>query len=156
MLHPLSAVVPLLLLLPNLLLIRYPFTGAPPRASAGLLQLTLTAAETVGRMGVLLAPLFYPLRLDGRGAWLALAFMLFALLSYYSGWVRYIRSDRQYKPLFAPMLGLPVPMAVFPCLYALAVSVLFDTYVLAAFAVLFAVGHIGNSLRTRRKLLVEE
>jgi len=45
------------------------------------------------------------------------------------------------------MLGIPVPMAVFLCLYFFAASIVLHSILFFIFAASFALGHIANSYR---------
>ncbi|MFB9279466.1 hypothetical protein ACFFT4_31295 [Cohnella cellulosilytica] len=144
MLHPASLLIPLLILLPNLVFVRFPPTNPPARRTANLL---LKASEAIGRLGVMVIPLFYSMRAERSYETISLIVMLAAILFYYWGWIEYLRSDRSYARLLAPMLGIPVPMAVFPCLYFLAASIVLHSILFFVFAAIFALGHIANSCR---------
>jgi len=142
MFHPISLVIPFLILLPNLAFIWLPPKN-PPTQKAYLPF--LKAAEALGRFGVIAVPLFYPDHLNNPYEIVSAVFMLATLLLYYWGWINYFRSDREYKRLLSPMLGIPVPMAVFPSLYFLLSSVVLHSVGLLLFAAMFAVGHVANS-----------
>ncbi len=144
MLHPASLLIPLMILLPNLVFVRFPPTSSPPRRTINLL---LNACEAIGRLGVMVVPLFYSMRAERSYETISLIVMLAALLFYYKGWIRYLRSDRSYARLLTPMLGIPVPMAVFPCLYFFAASVVLHSILFFIFSASFAFGHITNSYK---------
>jgi hypothetical protein len=147
LLHPASLIIPLLIVLPNLIFIRFPPANPPTRPNPSLL---LDAAETIGRLGVMAVPLFYPMRIHQSYEMISLIVMLTTLLLYCRGWLKYVRSDRDYSRLLTPMLGIPVPMAVFPCLYFLVASVVLHSVLFFVFAAVFAIGHIANSLKDYR------
>lgn len=149
MLHPTSLIIPLLILLPNLIFVRFPPANPPSRPNPSLL---LNVGEAIGRLGVMAIPLFYPMQIHQSYEMISLIVMLAALLLYYRGWIKYLRSDRNYRRLLTPMLGIPVPMAVFPCLYFLAASVLLHSVLFFVFSAVFAVGHIANSIRDERRM----
>ncbi len=144
MLHPVSLLIPLMILLPNLVFVRFPPTSPPARRTTNLF---LNTCEAIGRFGIMVVPLFYSMRAERSYETISLIVMLAALLFYYSGWFMYLRSDRSYARLLAPMLGIPVPMAVFPCLYFFAASFVLHSILFFIFAAGFALGHITNSYR---------
>ncbi|MDF2927218.1 MAG: hypothetical protein K0R57_6132 [Paenibacillaceae bacterium] len=150
MFHPLSLIIPLLILLPNLLFLRWPPRGRPAADQAPKESLLLKASEGAGQLGVMAAPLFFSIQLESAYEAVSLTGMLLCLLFYYLGWVRFFTGNREYRLLFAPMLGIPAPMAIFPVVYfMLAAAVLGSGYMLL-FSLILAAGHIPISLRTSR------
>ena len=82
-----------------------------------------------------------------RGASLdALVFMALALGFYYAGWARYALKGHRFSLLFAPMLGVPLPMAISPVIYFLAAAVFLRSWPLGIAALLLGVGHVFVSL----------
>lgn len=76
--------------------------------------------------------------------------MLICLGLYYSGWIRYFAKGRRYPLLFAPLLGIPLPMAVGPVTYFLAASFFLRSPALCGAAVLLGIGHIYIAAADRR------
>jgi len=151
MYHPLNLLLSLLILLPNLLLIRWKPVHMPHWTEVSEHPL-LVAAERLGQPAVLIIPVFHSLQVRTPVEIAALGAMLAALLFYYAGWLRFFSARREYRRLFAPLLGVPVPMAVAPVVYfALTAVVLHSPYQLLAAAV-FGVGHIPISWSTRKRL----
>lgn len=143
MFHPVSLWVPLLILLPNLLFFRFEPQNMPDKTTRNRF---FTGAEFIGRMGVIMVPLFYTLHLQNGFEVLALIVMLFSLGIYYYGWVRYFRNGRPYRLLFTPLMGIPVPLALSPVLYFLSASVLLHSGYLLLFSFILGAGHIPASL----------
>lgn len=112
MVHVTSLLIPAMMLLPNLLFIAWPPTSMPELKDLKESLLHKTA-EGIGRAGVVVLPLFSAVRVEGGFERIAIVLMLLSLGLYVFGWLRYLRGDRQYRLLYAPMLGIPVPMAVF-------------------------------------------
>ena len=141
-------------LLPNLLFILLPPQRVPPAQPSGAARghLALTMLERGGQAGVVLLPLFLPMGPFGPWQWVAAAAMAAGLLFYAAGWLRYLRGGRGYRLLFAPMAGVPAPMAISPALYFLALAVLLRSPWMAAAAAMFAAGHVPISLRSGRAL----
>ncbi|RXZ81743.1 hypothetical protein EBB07_13905 [Paenibacillaceae bacterium] len=143
MFQPLSLITPVLILLPNLMFFKFPPQNMPSEQNK---KWIFTAAEGIGRVGVILFPLFLSIHIQTTYEIISLLVMLLSLMMYYVGWIRYFRNDRQYKLLFAPLWGIPVPLAIFPSLYFLFAAVLTHSYGLFIFSVILAIGHIPNSL----------
>lgn len=142
--------IPLLVLLPNLLMVRFPPTQRPEDAPG--VSRWLEALERLGQAGAFVIPCFYRIRIQGAVASVALAVMALALSSYYLGWLRYVRQGQRYALLFAPMWGIPLPMAVWPVIYFGAAAVLARSWPLAAATMVFAIGHLAVSAHERRKM----
>lgn len=58
--------------------------------------------------------------------------------------------DRSYALLFEPFLGVPLPLAISPIVYLLAVSVLFGSWYLALATVILGIGHLSISFQESR------
>ncbi len=131
--HITGMLISLLILLPNLI-----FFMTKPENMPG---------KGIGRIGVFILPVFSAIHLEKTADFIALTGMVIALLFYYAGWMRYYKSKREYRLLFSPLMGMPVPMAVSPVVYFIfAATVLRSPYLFIAAAIL-AVGHIPGSLR---------
>ncbi|SEN28855.1 hypothetical protein SAMN04487895_10153 [Paenibacillus sophorae] len=150
MFHPMSLIIPFLILLPNLMFIRLqPRNGPNQGEEKG--NPILSAAEGVGRLGVFIIPIFSSVHIDHSYEVISLIGILISLSLYYIGWIRYFGRGREYNLLFAPMIGIPVPLAVSPVLYFLFASVVLHSVYLFICGVLFAIGHIPNSLNSYKK-----
>lgn len=142
--------IPLLILLPNALLLRFPPTEKPRGASG--VNRWLEALERLGQVGVFVIPCFYRIRIQGTIAVMSLSIMALALDCYYRGWLRYMQQGRRYALLFAPLWGIPLPMAVMPVIYLGAAAVLLRSWPLAAATVVFAAGHLAVSAHEQRRM----
>lgn len=149
MLYPWSLVIPLMILLPNLLFFRGQ-SGEQHVTQAALP--VFTAAEGIGRAGVMITPVFVPIRLHSDLENVSLMVMVLSLLVYYLGWVRYFRHGRAYDLLYAPMLGVPVPLAISPILYFGLSSLVLHSIYMLLFSLILAAGHIPGSLREYRRI----
>jgi hypothetical protein len=146
-LHPLSLLVTAAVLLPNVLFVAFP----PARRDAygkPREPLFLAILEKTGQAASFILPLLYPLSFTGALAITAWGVMGLALAFYYAGWVRYLVGKRDYALLFAPMAGIPVPMAVSPVLYFACASAVLGSPWQAAAALVLGVGHITITART--------
>lgn len=142
------------ILLPNLLVIFFPpilpnqiqtRKKQPPKWWRYILAL-----EQIGRLGIFVLPLFWEVHLAGNVSIIALVLMAFCLVLYYVCWIRYLIRGRAILLLFQHLLFIPVPLAVFPVLYFLFASILLQSWPVAAAAVVFALGHIPESIRAWR------
>jgi hypothetical protein len=142
--------IPLLVLLPNVLMVRFPPTERPEDASG--VNRWLEALERLGQAGVFVIPCFFRIRIQDTIAVVSLAAMAMALVGYYLGWLRYMRQGQRYALLFAPLWGIPLPMAVMPVIYFGAAAALVRSWPLAAATVVFAIGHLAVSAHERRRI----
>ncbi|MBN1811999.1 MAG: hypothetical protein JXA14_09205 [Anaerolineae bacterium] len=142
--------IPLLVLLPNVLLMHFPPTGRPEDTSGvnGWLELL----ERLGQPGVFVIPCFYRIRVQGATAATSLVVMVLALVCYYRGWLRYVQQGRHYALLFASLWGIPLPMAAMPIIYFGAAAALVRSWLLAVATLVFAIGHLAVSEHERRKI----
>ena len=145
-------VIPLLVLFPNLLLMRFPPTGKPADASG--VNRWLDLLERIGQAGVFVIPFFYRPRIQGALATISLVAMTLALVCYYLGWLRYMRQGRHYALLFAPLWGIPLPLAVMPVIYFGAAAVLVRSWDLALATLVFAIGHLAVSEHECRRAAI--
>ena len=149
MLHPYSLIIPLLILMPNLLFMKWKPINVP--ADMPKQNTLLSAAEGIGRTGVFALPLFYTVQGDTSYEIAALIGMALSLGLYYLGWARFFSGNRKYALLYSPMFGIPVPLAVAPAAYFLLASAVLHSPYLLILGVLFAFSHIINSLKLAPK-----
>jgi hypothetical protein len=138
-------VVPILLLAPNLL-----FFFMPPLNTPGDngVPLVLIIAENIGRIATLTIPAFYALSFNKNFTKPALVLACLALIIYYAAWIRYFSGGRAFELLGAPLLGIPLPLAVTPTIFLLASSYLLSSGPLLAAALWFGFFHIWISAIT--------
>jgi hypothetical protein len=142
---PLGGLIPVAVLLPNILfLLRPPVATDLPPGGPQESQL-LTGLERIGQIGTFGLPFFYPVHVVSSSDRLALLLMGCALAVYYVGWARYVAEGRHERLFYAPLLGIPLPMAVMPVVYFAVASYLLGSVWLALAVAVFAVGHIGVS-----------
>lgn len=145
-------IITLLILWPNLLWLFFPPKDAPGKAQEQGDGRFLVILEWIGRLGVFVIPVFYAIEVESMVQGISLGIMAVALLVYYSGWARYFYRGRLYTLLFAPLMALPVPLAISPVLYFAAASVLLASWPLALATALLGATHIPISYRSYRAL----
>jgi hypothetical protein len=106
--------------------------------------------EWVGRAAVLFLPTLY--RFEAGGNDIARWSMVAALAFYYLGWLRYFVGGRKARLLYAPLLQVPVPLAVSPVVFFLAASVALQAWPLAIAAVVFGAAHVALAWTEHRRL----
>ncbi|MDF2936233.1 MAG: hypothetical protein K0Q90_1606 [Paenibacillaceae bacterium] len=145
-----SFIIPVLVMLPS---VSFMFLSPRnmPAPDEKRVHPVLTAAEAMGRAGTVVLPLFFPFHLERWYGIAALAGMAVCLLLYYAVWIVYYRGGRDFARLFAPIWGIPVPLAVFPSVYFLFASVVLHAAPLLAAGLIFGYAHIAVSLRTYRR-----
>ena len=97
--------------------------------------------ERTGQVASFVIPFFHEVRIESSQEAAGLAGMMLALGLYYLGWARYVLQGRAYRLLYAPLLGIPLPMALAPVAYFLLASVVLRSPLLALAAVVLGVGH---------------
>jgi hypothetical protein len=150
----LGGVLSIAIAAPNLAWLVFPSRDAGRQAEAEAVQPPLVRAlglmERAGRVGVLTIPFFYDIALVGaleKGALLA---VLAALSIYYVCWARYFAGGRHDVALYAPLLGIPLPMAVAPVVAFGTGAIVLHSIPLAAAALLLGASHIPLSRRRAR------
>lgn len=134
-----------LVLLPNALMLIAPPSDVPPSAEArSRLDRAMELVERVGQIGCFIAPVVSGAFVLGAQP-VALAVAAAALALYYVCWARYLLRGRRFELLFAPLIGLPLPMAVAPIVCFAATAMLLHSWLLATAVVVLAVGHLYMS-----------
>lgn len=132
--------IPLFLMLPNFLWMAY--QGSSNLDEPGQEPLWLRIFENIGRLAVLLLPAFFVINPVRRFSIPALVLMGLCLSLFYAAWVRYFAGGRAHGLLKAPLLGVPVPMAVFPIIYLLLSSYLMGSWWMFGASVMFGAAHL--------------
>lgn len=134
-------------LAPNALLIAWP--PRDPAPDAGV-PAPLAWLERAGQALCLVVPAITEPG-DIRPWWAVPAAA--ALATYYGLWARFLGAGRRQALLYAPLLRIPVPMAVTPVVAFLAGAIWLDNPWMAGSALVLAAGHIPVALAARRSLL---
>ena len=150
MFHPISIVIPILVLLPNLLyfLKKAQNIPSPPIQEPFL----LVVLERLGLAGCLIIPVFYPIKISGTMDILATVIAGQMLTVYYIGWIRFFIHNREYRFLYCPLFSVPVPLALSPVLYFLLSSAILHSLPLMISSLILASGHIPNSLKSYQRV----
>ncbi len=150
MLHISNFIIPVLVMLPS---VSFMFLSPRnvPAPDGKRVHPVLTAAEAAGRVGTVALPLFYPAHMEHWYDAVALGGMAVCLLLYYAVWMVYYQRGRDFARLFAPLWGIPVPLAVFPSIYFLLAAVLLHAVPLLVAGLIFGAAHIAVSLQTYRR-----
>ena len=141
--------IPLSVLLSSVLMVRFPPTERPEDASG--VNRWLEALERIEQAGVFVILCLYRIRVQDAMAVVSLVAMTLALVCSYLGWLRYMQRGQRYALLFAPLWGIPLPMAVMSLIYSGATAALLRSWPLAAAAAVFAIGHLAVRERDRRR-----
>lgn len=143
-----GTIIAAVMLLPNIIYLFFPPQNVPEsKKDAGLF---FTVLERVGQIVLIVLLAVSHDSLDGRAFDVWAVLMVVCIAVYYGLWLRYFLKGRQYGMLYRPMLTLPVPMAVFPVFAFAFAGVWGNSLLLLAASVVFALGHIPNSLRKAR------
>jgi hypothetical protein len=140
-----GALIPVLLMLPNVVWMLLPKTGSARQVPEALF---LTIVENAGRLAVLILPFFYSLDVNTK---LSLPVMIgtgLALAIYYGSWLRYFAGGRPAELLRAPLLGVPLPLAVTPVVFLIFSSFLMGSWLMLVASIWFGIAHIWVSALT--------
>lgn len=137
-----GALIPALLMLPNVAWMLFYNLNASPQVSV---PLALSIAENVGRSVVLVLPFFYSLNVKKKYSTLALLGMAIALTVYYSAWGRFFLGGGSSELLSAPLFGIPGPLALAPVALLIVSSYLMDSWLMFSASVSFGALHVWAS-----------
>ena len=137
-----GALFPLLLMLPTVAWMILPKADASERRPT---PLALNIVENLGRVAVMVPSFFYSLDFGKEHSLWVAAGMGLALSVYYVCWVRYFVGGKSAHLLSAPLLGIPLPMAVAPVVFLALSSYLIGSVWLLGATVLFGIAHIWVS-----------
>jgi hypothetical protein len=140
-----GAIIPLLILLPNIIWVLLPHASTRDNVTV---PLALNIAENAGRAAILIIPFFYSLTLEHRFSTAALVVACLALALYYVAWIRYFIGGRTLDLLGAPMLGISMPLAVAPTVLLVFSAYLLGSWPMLAASIWFGVAHIWVSALT--------
>jgi len=100
--------------------------------------------ENIGRLGILITPIFYALNLNDRFSLYFIILCLIFLSLYYAAWIRHFVSGSQQIDMRLSLL-VPLPLAVYPSLFFICSSYLLSSIPMLIFSVVFAIAHIRVS-----------
>ena len=140
-----GALIPVLLMLPNLV---WMLLSKGEASDQMPVPLFLTIAENLGRVAILVIPLFFGLDLHKRYSAPVAIGMGLALAVYYASWVRYFLGGRTAQLFTAPLLGIPLPMAVAPTVLLVLSAYLMSSWLMLGASIWFGISHIWVSVLT--------
>lgn len=140
-----GALIPLLVMLPNIVWMILPKPAAVQQTAE---PLALTIVENIGRIAILVVPFFYALDWKKPLSVPVLIAMGLALALYYAAWIRYFSGGMTAELFRAPLLGIPLPLALAPVAFLLLSSYLMGSWIMFGSALLFGVAHIWVSAIT--------
>ncbi len=144
-LHLKGFILPLLVLLPNLLLIFFAPHNIPKTVSPPFI---FTLFERIGQVTCFTLPIVFGTKVAEQPINFLTWLMLICLIIYYLCWIRFFWSGREFAVLFKTLGFIPIPMAIFPILYFILLAVWLNSSLFAVPAILFAIGHFVTSWST--------
>ncbi|SHO44592.1 hypothetical protein SAMN02745217_00655 [Anaerocolumna xylanovorans DSM 12503] len=149
--HFKGILVVLSFLLPNIFFYFFPPQNIPKNLSS--VPVVFTIMEQAGRILCLVVPVVFGKKIaEQKGSYLVIL-MALCLLVYYTCWILYFTSGREYFDLFKPMGFIPIPMAIFPLMYLILLGIWVRSPLFIAPAILFSIGHLAISWNTYIQLL---
>lgn len=143
---PLGLIASVAVLLPSLLLFRFP---PRDRTATPHLPRPMEWLERSGQAMCLVVP---SITRPGDIVWWWTIPAVVALVTYYALWARYLVAGRRNAQLYDPLWRIPVPMAVLPvAVFSFTAAWLSNPWI-AVGALVLAAGHIPVAVLTRRAL----
>lgn len=143
-----------LLLLPNILYFLKRRGKSDDRAYHMSVSSIADISENIGRLGILVIPVFYSLNLDNRFSLCFIILCLLFLSLYYIAWLRHFIGGSQQIDL-RRRLFVPLPLAVYPSLFLICSSYLLSSILMLMFSLVFAIAHIWVSyIESKRRFHV--
>jgi len=144
--YPINLLIIGLILLPNILSAIFQPVNIPKQSDRPSWWTFVIAAEWIGLLGIFILPLFWEIRFDkSKIVFLMLVGLLIAL--YYTGWIRFFMHDRDFRRLFEPLFGIPVPLAISPVLAIAFLGFAQNSWSVVVAAVIMAMGHIPERIQ---------
>jgi hypothetical protein len=134
-------IIPVLIMVPNLIYYLKMRNKSDVPASNKSAPTFIKIIENIGRLGILITPIFFSLNLDNRFSLFFLLLCLLFLSLYYIAWLRHFMSGSNQIDLRKRLL-IPLPLAVYPSLYLICSSYLLSSIPMLIFSVVFAIAHI--------------
>lgn len=104
----------------------------------------LAILERIGEVAVTILALITAIDIDVHSDRLWLLILAFILMLIYEGyWIRYFRSERGLKDMYAPFMGIPLAGATLPVAAIILVAIYGQNIPLLIAAVILGIGHIG-------------
>lgn len=144
--YPINLIIIGLILLPNILSGIIQPVNIPSQSERPSWWMVIIALEWIGRIGILVLPLFWEISFDkSRIVFLVLSGLMLAI--YYFGWIRFFMNGREFSLLFDSLFGIPVPLAVSPILSIFFLGINQKSWPVVAASVIMALGHIPESIQ---------
>ena len=134
-----GAIIPLLLMLPNLAWMLFYSLDASTKSNV---PVALSSAESVARGAALVLPFFHSLHKKSVWSTLVWVGMAGALAVYYAAWGRFFMGDGSVALLSAPLMGIPSPLALSPVALLLLASYLMNSWWMFSAALAFGGFHV--------------
>jgi len=135
-----------LILLPNIISVIFQPVNVPEQSVRPSWWTAVIVVEWIGRLGIFVLPMFWEIRFE-RSTVLFLMPVCMMIALYYAGWIRFFMRGRDFSLMFAPLFGIPVPMAVSPVLAVAFLGLAQNSWPVLAAAVIMALGHIPESIQ---------
>lgn len=145
--HLEGLIISILALLPNLLFVVSPPKNLP-KGDIEKPHVLFQLLEKLGQGGIMAVPLLFGLSISGVTGKIALAGMIITLCFYYYCWFRYFKRGNDFRLLFTPVFGIPIPMAFSPVFYFVFTALAMRSWTMAAAVLSFAIGHLVVSKTT--------
>jgi hypothetical protein len=143
--YPINLLIIGFILLPNILSAIFQPVNIPKQSDRPSWWTIVIAVEWIGRLGIFILPLFWEIRFD-KNSIIFLILMVLMIALYCAGWLRFFLHGREFRLLFEPLMGIPVPMAIAPVLSILFLGLAQNSWPVVIASIIMALGHIPESV----------
>jgi hypothetical protein len=114
----------------------------------------LLTLERIGEVLVtVIVPIFKDFNINNISYWSILLLVSFLLMILYEiYWIRYFKSNKTMKDMYASIIGIPVPIASLPVFTFLLLGIYGRNIFMIIASIIMAIGHIGIHLNHRKEI----
>ncbi|QOX62396.1 hypothetical protein FRZ06_02990 [Anoxybacterium hadale] len=145
--HLEGLIISILAVLPNLMFVVFPPNNLP-KGNIEKPHMLFQLLEKLGQGGIMAIPLLFGLSFSGVTGKIALVGMIITLCFYYYCWFRYFKCGNDFRLLFTPIFGIPIPMAFSPIMYFAFTALAMRSLTMTIAVLSFALGHLVVSKTT--------
>lgn len=140
-----------MLMIPNLLWAKFKPEGYSPKGENKVLSVFERVGEVATTTFLLIFSDTNIYQIDLWSIWFFAALLLMVL--YLACWIRYF-NKRTLGNFYSPFLGIPIPLALLPCLSILLLAVYGKLIWLGIAILIMSVGHLGIHIQHYKELSV--
>ena len=116
----------------------------------------LLVFERIGEVSLtMLSLIFTDFNINKISYWsIVLLVSFLSMILYEISWIRYFKSNKTMKDMYASIIGIPVPIATLPVFTFLLLGIYGRNIFMIISSIIMAIGHIGIHLNHRKEISV--